>query len=257
MGIFGFGIPKPASLIARGASEQATVVGIVVTGSGGGPPTTEYTLEVAVDQPFLAVARVPGEPPMPVRLGSTLQAFHHESHVVIDWLGSGAVEVVGAQGAKGAPERGIHDHTLGLEAMHRRGAPATGTLTAMEVRTSSRDGGARLHLSLLVERNGLAGYETELNLPGVPHYATHLCTVDRALPVWVMPEKPDQVVIDWPAAAGEVPGVDDPPAEILAGLAPAEVRSVRPSRSRRNRGVQGLVAASTQDGGIGDLAGGG
>lgn len=247
MGLLGFGSTGSGDVVARGRSDRADVVGVLVGGGSGRHRTVDYALDVHGPHPFRGGVRLGSDPPMVVRLGTSLQVLHLNSRVVIDWLGSGAEGVVDTQSLKVAPAPGIEDRTLGLGPIQLRGVPARATIEAAEVSTSGSGGDPAMHLALCVERHGLSGYETELVVAQVPHYADHLCAVGRSLPVWVLPERPDAVVIDWPAAATAEPGVDEPPAAVVTELpGPAGPRTRGNQRGRARHGRH-LVAPSADD----------
>ena len=247
MGLFGFGSGGSGDVVAHGRSDQATVVGMLVTGGGGRPRTIDYALDVDAPAPFRAAVRLSSRPPMVVRLGTTLQVLHLDSRVVVDWLGSGADEVVETRPLKAAPAPDIEDRTLGLGPIQISGVPAQATVESAEVRPASRGDGPGLHLALFVERHGLSGYGTEVTLTHVPHYADHLCAVGRTLPVWLLPGHPDDLVIDWPAAATSEPGLGEPPSAIVAGLTDAPGPAPRRARTGHRRDPQGRETASTDD----------
>lgn len=218
MGLFGFRSAGSGDVVKHGRSDRATVVGILVTGGGAKPHIVDYALDVDADEPFRAGVRLTSEPPMVVRLGSTLQVLHLDSRVVIDWLGSGSEAVVDSQPHKTVPSPGIEDRSLGLGPVKISGVPVRATVESAEVNPGRRSGRRSLQLELFVERQGLSGYPAEIGLVGVPHYADHLCETGAELPVWVIPESPDDVVIDWPAAAIDDPGLGRPPSRIVTDL---------------------------------------
>lgn len=255
MGLFGFGSIGSGDVVARGRCDSAQVTGIVVGGVSGRRKAIDYALRVGAPQPFTAGVRLGAEPPVVVRLGTTLQVLHLETQVVIDWLGSGADEIADSQPLKVAPAPGIEDRSVGLGPMQLCGVPARATITEAAVGAPTRDGGPLLHLTLWVERQGLGGYEDELTVATVPHYADHLCTVGRSLPVWLVPERPHEVVVDWPAAAVADPGIDSPPAPLLGELADMAGTRPRQVTSGWNRVDRGQVATSSDGEAVIDLTG--
>lgn len=228
---------------------------MLVGGGSGRHSTVDYALDVHGPHPFRGGVRLGSDPPMVVRLGTSLHVLHLDSRVVIDWLGSGAEGVVDTQPLKVAPAPGIEDRTLGLGPIQLRGVPARATIEAAEARTSDRGGDPALHLTLCVERHGLSGYETELAVAQVPHYADHLCAVGRSLPVWVLPERPDAVVIDWPAAATAEPGVGEPPTAVVTELPDLSGPRTRGNKRGRARHSRDVVAPSADDDVVIDLTG--
>lgn len=105
MGLFGFGSIGSGDVVARGRCDSAQVTGIVVGGVSGRRKAIDYALRVGAPQPFTAGVRLGAEPPVVVRLGTTLQVLHLETQVVIDWL------------EPGGPRSG--GHVLGRRSGHR------------------------------------------------------------------------------------------------------------------------------------------
>lgn len=207
----------------RGDETNGRIVGITIdykgsNDSGGWSADDLYAIEVHGPSPRLVGIRQSLTPPEPVRLGMDVALWEHGDDVVIDWHRTcgGDQHTARWKALRRPPERGIEDGTLGLDKAKRKGAAATVTIRSAGRRRGRFGGDQGISLGLHVEPADAAAYDVEVAVPFVPFYASHLCNEGEQLPAWVRPGKPEDVTIDWPAAAMAKPGVGEPTSPVLA-----------------------------------------
>jgi hypothetical protein len=206
-------------LFAHGQPAHGRITGIRVRdiGSSDDPIfVKEYAVEVEGDTTFTCGVRHSFAPEGLVRLGMEVAVLFEGTDAVIDWRATCGGEVKSSVLLSEAPEPGIHDGRLhALKRARKRFKPARATIVGIE----RREGifGRSAHWELEVTRNGAEPRQVTVH-QGPPHYATHLGHVGTELPAWVARWGRKRVMVDWPMAAMERPGVDEPPAEVFAWL---------------------------------------
>lgn len=208
-------------LFERGRPARGRITGIRVRDIGGSDDPTwvhEYAVEVEGDTTFTCGVRHSFAPEGLVRLGMEVAVLYDGTDAVIDWFSTCGGEVKSSYLLSEPPEPGIEDrHLAGLKRARKHFRPARATIVGVERHEGLFGRSARWEFD--VTRDGAEPLRVTLR-QGPPHYATHLGRLGTELPAWVggLPKK--RVVVDWPAAAVEHPGIGEPPAEVFAWLHP-------------------------------------
>lgn len=233
MGLFSRG---PEKVIRDGGRVRGRIVAIEVDETSVNDSirrVDEYVIELSpADGGRRLGLRQDLVPDTHVRFGMEVAAWVRGDDIYIDWTATMAEQGVegqnltdGWKGDRDARRVDIADSQVGADQALKKGERASMMIT--ELRWDSKFGGLVNTLTIVgVVANGTAQpYAVEVGRQTIPHYATHLPSVGRQVPVIVSAKRPDKVTIDWPAAALAEPGVGVAPStEITA--ARAESRSV-------------------------------
>lgn len=176
---------------------------------------------------------------------------------VINWAATGAqhgfsgtTELHRFKALKRAPAPGIVDHEPAVGSAHKKGEPASISITALDERSVLGGLAQTLQATVTVVIDGTEPYQAEVKQVVVPGYASHLLEVGRTLPGFVSLRRLDKPVIDWAAAANAEPGVGVGPARPRRGSAPEEAAGTPLDDA------QGVRAAVDAAAGAGQLIGG-
>jgi hypothetical protein len=206
-------------LFSQGQPARGRITGIRVRNIGGGDNpewVNEYGLEVEGDTMFACGVRHRFAAEGLVRLGMEVAVLYEGTDAVVDWRSTCGGEVRSSWLLSDVPEPGIDDRFLvPLKRGRKHGSPARATIVGIERHEGIL--GRRARWEVEVVRDGVEARRATLR-HGPPHYATHLGEVGTELPAWVMRWGSPRVIVDWPAAAQERPGVGVPPAEVFAWL---------------------------------------
>ena len=144
------------------------------------------------------------------------------------------------KGEREASRSGITDSKVGVADALKKGE--RGSMVINQLRWDSKFGGLinTLTITGTVTIGTDEAYDVEIGRQSIPHYATHLATVGRTVPVVVSVKRLDKVTIDWPSAAMAEPGI---------GVAPSTERSWRkPSRRPPSVTLVSTTYSSTRRG---------
>jgi hypothetical protein len=206
-------------LFEQGQPAHGRIMGIRLRdiGSSDDPVwVNEYAVEVEGATTFTCGVRHRFAPEGLVRLGMEVAVLFEGTDAVIDWRATCGGEVKSSKLISDVPEPGIDDRRLHrLKRARKRSRPARATIVDIERREGIFGRGARWEVE--VAREGAE--PRRATLPDAPpHYATHLGHIGTELPAWVVRWGRKRVMVDWPLAAMERPGVDEPPAEVFAWI---------------------------------------
>ncbi len=206
---------------SKGDLAKATIVGIRIEAGSDMEghdrmPTFRYALDVAAPQPFTCGVEARLEPLEHVRLGQVVQVVHHKGRALITENAAPGLTATHVSPCS-APTRGVDDDFIWLGNFRKGGRPAQ--ITILDARSEPGVlGSSKVVLTLRVQGNDFATFDTELERPQLRPYASHLEHVGLTLPGWARPGKRTDVVIDWAAAAVAKPGTGQPPGPIRALL---------------------------------------
>jgi hypothetical protein len=206
-------------LFDQGTPARGRIAGIRVSNAGTKDEpeyVNEYALEVEGATTFTCGVRHRLAPEGLVRLGMRVSVLHDGADAVIDWRATCGGEARSSWLISDIPEPGIDDARLeGLARARKRFLPARATIVGIE----RREGifGRKARWEVAVTGEGVERRRAMLS-QRPPHYATHLAEIGTELPAWVARWGTKLVMIDWPVAAMERPGIGEPPAEVFAWL---------------------------------------
>lgn len=220
MGLFSRG---PEKVISDGQRVRGRIAAIEVTERNDNDSTVrvdEYVIELSVaDGGRRLSLRQDLVPDAHVRYGMEVSGWVRGDDIYIDWKSTMAeqgIEGSNAQkqwkGDRDATRIGIVDKKVDVEGALKKGE--RGSMVIQQLRWDSKFGGLINTLTVVgtVTLGTDEPYEVEIGRQNIPHYATHMPTVGRTVPVIVSTKRLDKVLIDWPSAAMAEPGVGIGPA---------------------------------------------
>lgn len=179
----------------------------------------DYRLEVEGATVFTCGTRDVLHPDSLVRIGMSVAVRHDGKDAVIDWP-----ETCGGHNGEPTlldkpPAEGIVDERFTAAAKaRRRGRPIRATVVSIE-RDQKLFGRTARWAVEITEEGGTQ--RREWLKERAPHYAAHLAGVGSELPAHIGRWPVRRVLVDWPQAAMDHPGIGEPPAEVFAWLDPS------------------------------------
>jgi hypothetical protein len=153
-----------------------------------------------------------------VRLGMEVAAVVRGDDLFIDWANTMAAQGVHGtneterwKGGRDATRQGVTDANIGLQKVKNG---ERGVMRIEQFRSDSKFGGLIVTTTIVgtVKLGTDEPYLVEIPKQQLPYYATHLGVVGQVVPVLVSEKRLDKVVIDWPSAVQQQPGIGVPPA---------------------------------------------
>jgi hypothetical protein len=243
MGLFG---TSATSVIKKGQRFAGTVTGIYVeikTHEDAADTIIHRYAIRTTDGSTIGVQQAI-EPVDSVRLGMLVEGWVRDADAVIDaerTLGpSGSSDLSTWKAGKDVPAAGIVDRTLRLDRAAKKGVRGTAIIDAVGTRSAAFGLAKVPVLTLHVMLDGDSPYEVEVDLGRTPFYASHLVRAQQRVPVWVERGRLDKVVVDWPQAAVEDPGVG-----VGAAFEPSSTSGLT---SLSASGIESALGGSTIDG---------
>lgn len=220
MGLFSKG---PEKVISDGQVVRGRIVAIEVNEVNENDShrrVDEYVIETSVTDGGRRLSlRQDLIPELHVRYGMEVSAWVRGNDIYIDWKSTMAEQGIEGsnatkawKGERDASRTGITDSKVGVGDALKKGE--RGSMVLNQLRWDSKFGGLinTLTIAGTVTIGTDEPYDVEIGRQSIPHYATHLPTVGRTVPVIVSVKRLDKVTIDWPSAAIAEPGVGVGPA---------------------------------------------
>lgn len=219
MGLFSRG---PEKVIKEGRRVRGRIVAMDFVQKSENESTilqTEYVVELDASEGGRRLGvRQTLSPNEYVRLGMEVAAVVRGDDLFIDWANTmaeqgvhGTNETERWKGGRDATRQGVTDANIGLQKVKNG---ERGVMRIEQFRSDSKFGGLIVTTTIVgtVKLGTDEPYLVEIPKQQLPYYATHLGVVGQVVPVLVSEKRLDKVVIDWPAAVQQQPGIGVPPA---------------------------------------------
>lgn len=219
MGLFSRG---PEKVINDGQRLRARIAAIEVSQRSENDSTVrvdEYVIELSAMEGGRRLSlRQDLAPAVNVRYGMEVWAWVREDDAFIDWQSTLAEQRLDGtnvrdnwKGGRDASRTGIVDSRIDVVDALKKGE--RGSMVINQLRWDEKFGGLVRTLTIAgtVTLGTDEPYDVEIGRQQVPHYASHLPSVGRRVPVIVSLKRLDKVLIDWPSATMAEPGIGVPP----------------------------------------------
>ena len=171
------------------------------------PERQRLRLEIDGPEPVVGGVELTDAPRW-LRFGQQLPVTRERRGLRVDWdRARPAGPHPSSEGLVKPPDPGIDDGTSKAAKARRRGQPCRVEIEETSDATLLGLGTGKLDLRTVVRPEGGEAYALDIGRQAVPFYAAHLLRPGTTVPGWVRSSRPDKVVIDWPMAATEEPGI--------------------------------------------------